>query len=236
MDPVKLFMVPSEKLVTVDRDVTVQEAVKIMSNHGIGSIFVKRQDPIIGMFSDTDVVRRLVATGGNPSQVTVEQIMSTPIPMIDEDLTLQDANDQMAKEHMRHMGVSKNGNLVGMISIRDVLVGLTLGPSSVLPPSWARYQEGVRAYERRDYEAAVTQFGALAEQGVVRAQYHLGSMYQHGQGVPQNDVQALMWAILSAVAGFESAVIIQKELMKGMPHDQIMKAERQAKEWQPLGK
>lgn len=236
MDPVKLFMIPSEKFVKVDHDITVQESVKIMSDHGIGSIFVKRQDSIIGILSDTDVIQRLVAIGGDPSHVTIEEIMSAPIPMIDEDQSLQDANDQMAKEHIRHLGISKEGKLVGMISIRDVLVGLTVGPSSVLPPSWVRYQEGVRAYERGDYDTAMKQFGILAEQGVARAQYHMGSMFQHGQGVPQNDVQAFMWAILATVAGFESAVVIQKELMKGMPHDQIMKAERLAKEWQPQGK
>ncbi len=61
-------------------------------------------------------------------------------------------------------------------------------------------------------------------------------MYQQGQGVPQNDVQAFMWLILAAVEGFESAVIIQKMLMNAMLPDQIMEAERLAKKWQPQGK
>jgi len=236
MDSIKLFMVPVEKFVKVDRGVNVQNAVEIMCDHGIGSVFVSREGSIIGHLSDTEVVRRLVASGTDPSQVTVEQIMSGPIPMIDENQTLFDANDLMAKEQIRYLGISKDGKLVGMVSVRDVLVGMTSGPSSVLPPSWARYQEGVWACERGDYEIAVKHFGVLAEQGVARAQYHLGSMYQQGQGVPQNDVQAFMWLILAAVAGFESAVIIQKMLMKAMLPDQIMLAERLAKEWQPQGK
>jgi len=206
MDPIKLCMVPAEKFVKVDRGVTVQHAVEIMGDHSIGSVLVSMEGSIIGILTDTEVVSRLVAAGTDPSQVTVEQIMSAPILMIDENKTLYDANDLMAKEQIRYLGISKDGKLVGMVSVRDVLVGMTNGPSSVLPPSWARYQEGVRAYERGDYEGAVKQFGVLAEQGFARAQYHLGSMYQQGQGVPQNDVQAFMWLILAAVEGFESAV------------------------------
>lgn len=147
MDPIKLCMVPAEKFVEVDQCVTVQHAVKIMGDQGIGSVLVSREGSIIGFLSETEVVRRLVATGDDPSQVTVEQIMSGPIPMIDENKTLYDANDLMAKEQIRYLGISKDGKLVGMVSVRDVLVGMTSGPSSVLPPSWARYQEGVRAYE-----------------------------------------------------------------------------------------
>lgn len=236
MDPIKLCMIPAEKFVEVDRCVTVQHAVEIMGDHGIGSVLVSRGGSIIGILTDTEVVSRLVAAGTDPSQVTVEQIMSAPILMIDENKTLYDANDLMAKEQIRYLGISKDGKLVGMVSVRDVLVGMTNGPSSVLPPSWARYQEGVRAYERGDYEGAVKQFGVLAEQGFARAQYHLGSMYQQGQGVPQNDVQAFMWLLLAAMEGFESAVIIQKMLMNAMLPNQIMEAERLAKKWQPQGK
>ena len=236
MDSIKLFMVPVEKLVKVDNCVNVQNAVKIMGEHGIGSVFVTREGSIIGFLSDTEVVRRLVATGTDPSQVTVEQIMSGPIPMIDENQTLFDANDLMAKEQIRYLGISKDGKLVGLVSVRDVLVGMTSGPNSVLPPSWARYQEGVRAYESGDYEGALKQFGVLAEQGFARAQYHLGSMYQQGQGVSQNDVQAFMWLFLAAAEGIQSAVVIQKSLMQTMLSDQIMEAERLAKKWQPQGK
>jgi len=236
MDCIKLFMVPAESFVTVDCGVNVQNAGKIMNDHGIGSLLVSREGSIIGLLSDTDVVSRLVAAGMDPSQVTVEHIMSAPIPMIDENQTIFDANDMMAKEQIRYLGISKDGKLVGMVSVRDVLVGMTSGPSSVLPPSWIRYQEGVRAYEHGDYEAAVKQFETLAKQGISRAQYQLGSMYQQGQGVPQNDVQAFMWLILAAVAGFESAVTIQKSLMQAMLPNQIMEAQRLAKEWQPQGK
>ena len=236
MYPVKLFMVPADKFVTVDFGANVAHAVEIMRDHGVGSVFITRNDEIIGILSDTEVTWRLVAMGMDPTQTTVESIMSSPIHLLDENQTLQDANDLMAREQIRHLGISKDGQLVGMVSVRDVLVGMTTGPSSVLPPTWVCYQEGVRAYEQKDYTTAIKQFGLLAEQGIARAQYNLGSMYQQGQGVPQDDVQALMWSILAAVKGIDAAVSIQKTLIQDMPTDQIIKAERLARDWQPQEK
>ena len=96
-----------------------------MRGSGIGSVFVTREGEIIGILTDTDLVRRLVAAGLDSTQTTVEQIMSAPILMIDENKTLLDANDLMAKEHVRHLGVSKDGKLTGMISVRDLVVFLT---------------------------------------------------------------------------------------------------------------
>lgn len=125
MVPVKSFMVPAEKFVKVDRDVNVRTAAEAMRENGVGSVFVTREGSIIGILTDTDLVRRLVAVGSDPNQTTVEQIMSAPILMIGENKTLLDANDLMAREHIRHLGISKDGKLVGMISVRDLVVFLT---------------------------------------------------------------------------------------------------------------
>lgn len=125
MVPVKSFMVPAEKFVKVDRDVNVRTAAEIMRENGVGSVFVTREGSIIGILTDTDLVRRLVAVGSDPNQTTVEQIMSAPILMIEENKTLLDANDLMAREHIRHLGISKDEKLVGMISVRDLVVFLT---------------------------------------------------------------------------------------------------------------
>jgi CBS domain-containing protein len=119
-------MVSAEKFITVDRDVSVRNAAETMRDSGIGSIFVTRDGKIIGILTDTDLLRRLDAAGLDPKQTTVEQIMSAPILTIEENKTLLDANDLMAKEHIRHLGVSNTeGQLVGMISVRDLVVFLT---------------------------------------------------------------------------------------------------------------
>lgn len=125
MVPVKSFMVPAEKFVRVDRDTDVRKAAEIMRDRDIGSLFITRGSEIIGIITDTDMVRRSVAVGADPSKTTVEQIMSAPIVTIEENKTLLDANDLMARKHLRHLGVTRDGKLVGLISVRDLIVFLT---------------------------------------------------------------------------------------------------------------
>ncbi len=125
MVPVKSFMVPIEKIVKVDRDVKARQAAEMMRDHGIGSVYVTSAENIIGVLTDTDLVRRIIAAGLDPAETAVEKIMSAPIVTIDGEKTLLDANDLMAREHIRHLGITKEGQLVGMISVRDLVVFLT---------------------------------------------------------------------------------------------------------------
>jgi signal-transduction protein with cAMP-binding, CBS, and nucleotidyltransferase domain len=118
-------MVPLEKIVKVDRDVSVKTAAEMMRDNGIGSIFITSGEEIIGILTDTDLVRRVVAAGADPLTTTVEQIMSAPIASIEGNRTLLDANDVMAKQHIRHLGITKDGKMAGMISVRDLVVFLT---------------------------------------------------------------------------------------------------------------
>jgi CBS domain-containing protein len=71
------------------------------------------------------MVRRVVAAGSDTHKTTAEQIMSAPILTIEENKTVLDANDMMAQTHIRHLGVTHDGKLVGMISVRDLVVFLT---------------------------------------------------------------------------------------------------------------
>jgi len=124
MVPVKSVMIPVEKIRKVDRDTTIRAGAEQLRDFNIGSLFITKGE-IIGILTDTDIVRRCVAAGLDPNKDTVEHIMSAPILMIDENKTLLDANDLMAQSHVRHLGVSRNGKLVGMLSVRDLVVFLT---------------------------------------------------------------------------------------------------------------
>ena len=98
MVPVKSFMVPIEKFISVDRDTTVRKAAERMRDCGIGSVFVTTGEEIIGILTDADLVKRVVAAGANPEQTAVEKVMSAPVLTIEGDKTLLDANDLMARE------------------------------------------------------------------------------------------------------------------------------------------
>ena len=125
MDLIKSFMVPSKKFITVERDTDVQTAARLMRDRRISSLFVTNGKEIVGILTDTDMVRRVVAAGVDTLTTTAEKIMSAPILTIEEDKTLLDVSDLMANTHIRHLGVTQGGKLVGMISVRDILVLLT---------------------------------------------------------------------------------------------------------------
>ena len=83
------------------------------------------------------------------------------------------------------------------------IVALTLGfaASTAAGPM----EDGQAAYERGDYAAALAQWQPLAEQGIARAQNNLGVIYENGQGVPRNVVEAMKWYRRAAEQGYAGA-------------------------------
>lgn len=130
MVPVRLLMTPLEKLKTVDRDESVRFAAEMMRTHKIGSLLVTRGDAVVGIVTDTDLTRRVMAARLDPDQTSVERVMSAPVLQIEAEATLLDANDLMAREGVRHLGVQRDGKLVGLVSVRDLVNFLTKYPRS----------------------------------------------------------------------------------------------------------
>ncbi|GIW53932.1 MAG: inosine-5-monophosphate dehydrogenase [Nitrospiraceae bacterium] len=101
---------------------SVRDAAKKMRDERIGSLLVEKNGDLIGIITDTDVVRRAVAGGADLNTMTVQDIMTSPIATIEAMRTVQDAHDMMGDLGVRHLGVTEQGKLVGLISVRDLLV------------------------------------------------------------------------------------------------------------------
>lgn len=129
MVPIKLLMTPVDKLVTIDQEDTVRRASQLMRDHKIGCLLVTKGG-VVGVVTETDLARRVMAEGMNPEQTPVARVMTSPILKIGAEATLLDANDQMAKRGVRHLGVERDGKLVGLVSVRDLLNFLTKYPRS----------------------------------------------------------------------------------------------------------
>lgn len=128
MVPVKLLMTPLEKLRTIDGDDTVRRASQLMRDHKIGSLLVTNHERVMGIVTETDLARRVMAEGMNPEQTPIGRVMTTPIVNIGAEATLLDANDLMSAKGIRHLGVERDGHLVGLVSVRDLLNFLTKYP------------------------------------------------------------------------------------------------------------
>ncbi len=120
--------------------------------------------------------------------------------------------------------------------MRTATVLLALVIVLVAAPAWADFQAGVEAHKRGDYATALKELRPLAEEGDADAQFNLGVMYGSGQGVPQDDVQAHMWANLAAAQGDETARKAVDMLAEKMTPPQLADAQRLAREWKARSK
>ena len=101
---------------------SIAAAAKAMRQARIGSLLVKKGKAFVGIVTDTDVTRRAVASGKPLGKLTVEKIMTSPVCTIEGSETVDDALDMMAELGVRHLGVTKGGEIVGVISVRDLLL------------------------------------------------------------------------------------------------------------------
>jgi signal-transduction protein with cAMP-binding, CBS, and nucleotidyltransferase domain len=112
----------SKKPKTVGPAVSIVSAAKQMKTARIGSLFVKKGKKLVGIVTDTDIVRRAVAMSKPLGKLTVEKIMTSPICTIEGSATVDDAQDMMGDLGVRHLAVTQEGEIVGIVSVRDVLM------------------------------------------------------------------------------------------------------------------
>ena len=108
-------------LVTVDAGTSVVEAAKLMKACNVESVLVAQKGRIAGIVTESDIVKKFVGADRVAYFVPVEDIMSTPLVGIEERRPLTEAANLMDKHQTRHLGVTKNGSVVGIFSVRDLL-------------------------------------------------------------------------------------------------------------------
>lgn len=101
---------------------SIVSAAKMMRTARVGSLLVKKGKQLVGIVTDTDIVRRAVATSKPLGKLTVEKIMTTPLCTIEGGQPVDDAQDMMGDLGVRHLAVTKNGAVIGVVSVRDVMM------------------------------------------------------------------------------------------------------------------
>jgi CBS domain-containing protein len=114
--------VMSSPVVTIDEDETVNKAASNMDMHDLGAVIVQNKaGKSIGIITERDIVIRVVAKNLKPDTVKAKEIMTTPLVTIEPDANISDAARRMNRLDIRRLGVIYKGNLVGIISSKDVL-------------------------------------------------------------------------------------------------------------------
>ena len=99
----------------------VYDALKLMADKNIGALLVLEGDRLIGIFSERDYARKVILKGKASKNIPVKEIMSSEVVYVRPEQTIEDCMVLMTDRHIRHLPVLEGKQLVGMISIGDVV-------------------------------------------------------------------------------------------------------------------
>jgi CBS domain-containing protein len=109
-----------QTLTTFSADVTVRQAAKAMAERHIGAVLITANGKLEGIFTERDVLNRVVAPGKDPETVKVGDVMTRNPDTVSPDATALDTLIRMQTKGYRHLPVVDDGELVGIISVRDL--------------------------------------------------------------------------------------------------------------------
>lgn len=116
-----LAVMMSREIRTIGPDATLAEASSLMRDVRVGALLVSAHGSYVGVVSETDLVRKAMAGGLDPARERVRAIMSSPVISIEIDRSAHEASDLMADKGIRHLAITQDGQIVGIISVRDLL-------------------------------------------------------------------------------------------------------------------
>ena len=108
-------------VVSVPPTATVLDAAHVMNDKGIGGVVVMEGATLLGIFTERDIMRRVVAANRDPAQTLVSDVMTTECLTVLPDVQIAVCRAMMSTRRIRHLPVVHDGNLVGMITSGDVL-------------------------------------------------------------------------------------------------------------------
>ena len=113
-----------EKVIAVDAGDSVKYAAKLMSGLGIGCVVVLQEGSVVGMVTERDMLRRVIAESMDPQETRVGQIMSTPPIVVGRSLALEKAVELMFEHGIKKLPVVEHVNdktrLVGLVTLTDI--------------------------------------------------------------------------------------------------------------------
>ena len=126
----KLADVMISNLKTIPSESSVFDAANRMKAEGIGALMVERtgkllrdrESKIIGLVSETDIIRKVVAEDKNLHDTQVESIITSPMITVETTWPIEEAYEMMKQQGVRYLLVTDSQNVVGLISLRDILV------------------------------------------------------------------------------------------------------------------
>jgi CBS domain-containing protein len=120
------------KVWSIPPDITVFEAIKLLAEKNIGALPVLEGGKVIGIFSERDYTRKVALAGKSSKGTRVREIISTDVVFVTPETTVEECMRLMTQNRIRHLPVCQDGQLVGFISIGDLVNWTILMQSAAL--------------------------------------------------------------------------------------------------------
>lgn len=108
-------------VVSLDPEASVRDAAMLMNTHGIGGVLAMTSGVLAGIFTERDVMRRVVAAGLDPATTRVADVMTRDVVTTNADISIAECRALMSTRRIRHVPVADGGDIVGLITSGDIL-------------------------------------------------------------------------------------------------------------------
>ena len=106
----------------IGKNATVMEAVRLMVKHKIGAVLIMEGERAVGIFSERDLMSKVVLDRMDPETTPVTKVMTAPVVIIGTETPSSEALRTMSERHIRHLPVAqRDGKVIGMLSIRHLM-------------------------------------------------------------------------------------------------------------------
>ncbi|MET7259495.1 CBS domain-containing protein [Dyadobacter fermentans] len=112
---------PVNAIWSVTQDNTVFEALELMAEKNIGAVLVLEDNELIGIFSERDYARKVILQGRGSRDTLIRDVMTSKVITVETDEKIEECMQIMSDKHIRHLPVNNDGQLVGIISINDIV-------------------------------------------------------------------------------------------------------------------
>ena len=109
------------QVVVAKPEATAREAAKVMTEGGIGSLIIMKDDKIDGIVTESDMVKKIIADGGDAEQITLDQIMTAKVITVSDDATIEEASELMVENNIKKLPVIRANKLVGIVTATDLI-------------------------------------------------------------------------------------------------------------------
>lgn len=106
---------------SVDSATTIQQVTEVMESKNIGSLLVAENGEFIGIVTERDLARKVIGKNIDPKTAKVSTIMTQPLLTLEGKVAVTEANKFMAEHGIRHLAVTEDSKIVGMLSVKDLV-------------------------------------------------------------------------------------------------------------------